>query len=277
MLQGLGLITPRFSGALAQVDDLPANPLSPYATGAAITALVRDLCNDQQAQLFDDTYCVQAVNSGARYIARELRNRGKMTLIADEFKVTIPAIVAPDASQQVYLGYAGVSGNVVPSNNPALPPNFLEPLLLSERPAGENCKFTPMHNCTESGGLLKALQGSRLEEWEWRQDMICFRGATEAADIIIRFTEVPNVFAIVNGVISGSLNDVDALDCCAYYAASQLLPKRGGTALGETYRAEANALLEQLATSTSRSEQFAPVRPRPYGGKAGRGGWPRNL
>jgi len=73
--------------------------------------------------------------------------------------------------------------------------------------------------------------------------------------------------------MTGSLADLDSLDATGYYAASQLLPKRGGAALAQTYRDEANALVEQLATSTTRTEQMAPVRMKPFGGRRGRA-WP---
>lgn len=227
--------------------------------------------------MFTPAFILQAINSAARYVAREMRNRGKTTLIEDDYKVTIPAITAQDPTLQVFLTYTGITGNVPPANSPFLPPQLMEPLRISERPAGETCDFVPMHDASEDGGLPYVLQGARLKMWEWREDKICFLGATQDTDIIIRFSAVPNIFSLTDGEISGSLGDVDALDAVGYYAASQLLPKRGGVALAQTYRVECGLLIEQLATSTSRSEQFAPVRPKPYGRAGGRGGWPRGL
>jgi hypothetical protein len=251
---------------------MPGLPVAPYNTGTQVLQLLQSLVSDPQGMLFSDSYCLQAINSGARYVARELRNRGKMTLIQDEFLVTIPAVLTNDAAQQVNLTYQGVSGDVTPNAVPALPANLMEPLILWERPTGST-NFREMHNKTAKGGLSKRLQGQQLTEWEWRSDMIVFRGAQIVTDVLMRFTAVTGIFALDNqGHISGSLYDVDALDVVAYYAAAQLLPQRGAAALAGQYEAKAANLIEQLATSTTRQEQFAPARMRGFrSGRRGRG------
>jgi hypothetical protein len=245
---------------------VPGVGISPAATGSQVLKLLQALVSDPQGMLFGDSYCLQSINSGARYVARELRNRGKMTLIEDEFLVTIPAVVAQDAAQQVNLSYTGISGDVIAAAIPALPAILMEPLVLSERLAGST-NFREMENKTAKGGLSKRAQGGILGEWEWRTDMIVFRGALASTDVLIRYTALPGIFALdVNGKISGSLGDVDALDAVAYYAAAQLLPQRGGAALAGAYEKKAADIVEQLATSTTRQEQFSPARMRPYGG-----------
>jgi hypothetical protein len=251
---------------------MPGVGSAPYATGAQILQLIQNLVSDPQGQLFSDSYCLQSINSGARYVARELRNRGKMTLIQDEYLVTIPPVLAQDASQQVNMTYTGISGDVTPAIAPALPANLMEPLILWERPSGTT-NFREMHNKTAKGGLSKILQGEQLTEWEWRSDMICFRGALIATDVLISFTALPGVFVLDNtGHISGSLGDVDAMDVVAYKAAAQLLPQRGGAALAVQYETMAQNLVEQLATSTTRQEQFSPARMRAFrSGRRGRG------
>jgi hypothetical protein len=250
---------------------MPGQAVLPYSTGSQILLLLQALVGDPQGQLFNDSYCLAAINSGSRYVARELRNRGKMTLIQDEYLVTIPAVLAQDAAQQVNLGYGGISGDVTASANPALPATLMEPLVLWERPAGST-NFTEMANKTAHGGLSKCMQGEFLGQWEWRSDSIVFTGALISTDVLIRFTAFAGIFALdQTGKISGNLGDVDALDVVAYYAAAQLLPPRGGGVLAGQYEAKAASLLEQLATSTTRQEQFSPVRMRPYrGGRRGR-------
>ncbi len=254
---------------------MPGVPGAPYNSGSQILQLLQALVSDPQGMLFSDSYCLQSINSGARYVARELRNRGKMTLIQDEYLVTIPAVLAQDASQQVNLTYQGVSGNVTASANPALPATLMEPLMLWERPSGTT-NFREMENKTAHGGLSKVMQGEFLGEWEWRSDMIAFRGALIATDVMIRYSAFAGVFALDNnGKISGSLGDVDALDVVAYYAAAQLLPQRGGGALAGQYETKAANLVEQLATSTTRQEQMSPVRMRGYRSLHGRRGFGR--
>jgi hypothetical protein len=245
---------------------MPGLPTLPNASGAQVLQLLQALVSDPQGMLFNDSYCLQSINSGARYVARELRNRGKMTLVNDEYLVTIPAVLAQDATQQVNLGYQGISGDVNAAAVPALPGTLMEPLFLWERPTGST-NFTEMTNKTAHGGLPKQTQGEFLGHWEWRSDSIVFRGALVATDVLIRYTALPGIFALdQNNKISGSLGDVDALDAVAYYAAAQLLPQRGGAVLAGQYEKKAADIVEQLATSTTRQEQLSPARMRPYRG-----------
>jgi len=254
---------------------MPVIPSTPYATGSQILSLIQDLCNDDQGQLFTAPFCIQAINSAARWVGRELRNRGKMTLVEDEYLVTIPPVLVSDPTQQVNLTYTGINGNVTAANTPTLPDDMIEPLVLWQRPTDQPMNLLKMRNCTGQGGLPKIFQRQWLTDWEWRTDMICFLGALQSTDVIIRYSAVPLQFSLTDDdppQISGSLGDIDAIDAMSYYAASQLIPKHGGAPLGAQYRTEAAALLEQLATDVTRQQQFSPTRMRPYGGRNNRGG-----
>lgn len=259
---------------------MPAITQAPYSSGAQIMALIQDLCNDPQGQLYTPTFCIEAINSASRWIGRELRNRGKMTLVEDEYEVTIPAVLVSDPMQQVNLTFTGINGNVTAANTPTLPDDLIEPLVLWQRPATVNKEPQKMRNWTAQGGLPKNYPRFQLEDWEWRADQICFIGALEATQVLIRYSAVPLQFSLTSDtppLVSGTLGDIDAVDAVAYYAASQLTPKRGGFELGQQYRAEAETLLNQLATDVTRQAQFNPTRMRPYGGRMGHRGGSRNL
>ncbi len=251
---------------------MPALPSAPYDTGARILALVQDLCNDKQGQLFTATFCLEAINSAARWLGQELRNSDKMTLVEDEWLVTIPKVTAPDPTLQVYLMYTGITGNVTPANTPTLPQDMIEPLVLWQRPANQKMNLVPMFNRTGFGGLPKRFPRYDLCEWEWRTDMICFIGALVDTEVMIRYSAIPEEFTIdENGLISGSLSDIAGIDAVAYRAASQLVPKRGGAELGKQYQDTAQEFLDKLATDVARASQMAPVRMRPYGMMRSRG------
>jgi hypothetical protein len=244
----------------------PVQPTAPYQTGAQILSLVQTLCSDPTGQLFTASFCIAAINSAARWAARELRNRGKMTLVIDEFLVTIPAVTSQDPTQQVNLTYTGITGDLISAANPALPPTLLDPLILYARPSGTTVELKEMRNMTAKGGLRKVPQGNVLEEWEWRTDMIVFRGALSATDVIIRGTQFPGIFALSQDstTITGTLGDVDALDMVAHKAAAILLPQRGAGVLATQYETKGDQLLEQSATAVTRQEQMAPVRMMGY-------------
>jgi hypothetical protein len=263
---------------MAIVQPLGRGGPSPYQTGAQILSLIQTLCSDPQGQLFTATFCLAAMNSGIRYVARELSNRGKMTLIVDEYLVTIPPVTAQDPTQQVNLTYTGIDGNLVPANDPALPPTLLEPLILWERPSGTSIKLVEMRNMTAKGGLRKTTQGNSLDEWEWRGDMIVFRGSLSSTDVMIRGTQFASILSLDQaGNVSGSLGDIDTGDAVAYKAAAILLPQRGAGALAQQYEAQAQLLIEQSATSVTRQEQMAPVRMRGYRSGRRRGSFSRSL
>jgi len=230
------------------------------------------LCKDPLGQLFTATYCLPSINSAARWLAQELRNNDKMTLVEDEYLVTIPKVLASDPTQQVNLTFTGISGNVTAANAPTLPEDLIEPLRLWERHANQKMNLIPMRNMTGKGGLPKRFQRSSLSEWEWRTDMICFLGALQDTQVMLRYSAVPQLFAIDNsGNISGSLSDIAGIDAVSYRAASQLIAKRGAAALSQQYMATAQEFLEKLATDVSRASQFAPVRMKPYGRTRDRG------
>jgi hypothetical protein len=257
---------------------MPGLATSPYQTGAQLLSLIQTLCSDPQGQLFTASFCLNAINSGARRLARELRNRGKMTLEQDFPLITIPAVTTQDAAQQVNVAYTGISGDVTAGQNPALPANLLEPLILWERPSGmaATTKLVEMLNMTAKGGISKAPQGNFLREWEWRQDMIVFRGSLSATDVIIRGTVTGTVFTLDDqGNLSGQLQDVDSLDAVAHYASAELLPQRGASTLATQYEGKGDVLTEQLSTSLTRQEQLAPVRMRGYRSRRvnNRNGW----
>ena len=149
---------------------MPGVPIAPYSTGTQVLAVVRSLCNDIQGQLYTPAYCIANINAANRYVAQELRNRGKKTLINDEVLVTIPAVTTQDPTQQVNLTFTGISGDVTPGPTPALPATLVEPLELWERPTASSTRFQYMRNMTAHGGLSKVMQGGLLREWEWRQE-----------------------------------------------------------------------------------------------------------
>ena len=253
---------------------MPAVPGAPYDTAANIMAQVQNLCRDPQGQQFTPTFCVNSINSAARWLGNELRNRGKMTLVEDEYLVTIPGVTTSDPTQQVYLTFTGITGNVTPANTPTLPEDMIQPLKLWERPSGMVTTLKEMRDRTADGGLRKTFQREYMGEWEWRTDQLCFIGALSATDIIIRYSSIPFLFALTDDVpplLSGSLGDIQGIDPVAYYASAELLPKLGGNALAAIYRQEAQNRLEQLSTDVVRQEQFSPVRMRPYGGGYRRG------
>jgi hypothetical protein len=243
---------------------MPVVGAIPYSQGTDITTLVRALCNDQQGQLFTDQILLPYVNSAYRQIQIALANVGMQTFTEDEDIVTIPAVTTVDPGQQVWLAFTGIGGNVTPSNEPVLDQNLIEPIALFERITGSTDQFIPMLDLTSHGGLPSVPQGFRLRFWEWRQDQINFVGATNSTDIRIRSKIGMQPFNVVNGVISGTLLILGALDAVAYTAAAMALTPRGSP-LAEGYDTAAGTFTDRLKTQVMRDQQHAgPFRRRGF-------------
>ena len=255
---------------------MPIVPVSPYSTAGQIATLVRALANDQQGQLYTDTYILPYINSAYRQVQIALANVGKQTFVEDEYVVTIPAIGTVDPGLQVWLSFYGVGGNVAsPDNSPTLPQELLEPLHLWERPSGSTDAFVDMVDMTSHGGLPSVPQTFNLRWWEWRTDQLNFVGAQQDTDIRIRFNGGFQNFTIDNnGNISGSLQVLGALDAVAYSAAAMALTPRGSP-LAAGYDTAAGRFVELLVNQEVRAQQHAgPFRRRGFSTRYGQGrGW----
>jgi len=254
---------------------VPVVGFSPYNVAEDVANLVRVLCNDQQGQLYTDTYIQQAVNSAYRKMQLSLMNVGKQTFTNDNYIVTIPAIATVDPGKQVFLGFAGIGGNIPsPANLPTLPQNLVEPLMLWERPTGTTDIFIPMENLTAHGGVPSLPQTFNLRFWAWQADQIILLGAEQDTDIRIRFEGSFSMFTIVNGVLNGTLQVLTAIDAVAYAASANILEPRGSP-LVPSYRAQAMEFIELLKNQEARAQQHAgPYRRRGFSSRYGIGrGW----
>lgn len=245
---------------------MPVLSTTQYSQGMDITALIRSLVADPQGQKATDTNLLPFVNSAARRIARELANNGQTTLIEDEYIVTIPPVLISDPGQQVQLSFSGVSGNVTPTSSPTLPQDLIFPLVLWERTTGSVENFGLMEDRTASGGLTSRQQGISLGDWEWRTDSIFFMGSLLARDVRMRYMASTLSFALQNGIITGQLGELDAIDAIAYWAAAAWLKPRGSS-IADAYATVSENLIAQLVSGVVRQQQYSPKRRRPYRGQ----------
>jgi hypothetical protein len=181
-----------------------------------ICNLVRALVNDSQAgpsgvpgtgQIFtDDTavspFVLPMLNSSIRKLYRVLRNCGDPVLIKDNIILTgLPIINSPtygvgqgDTAVQTILSPEGYFDGVQLWPNLVLPDDMLYPTKLWERWTGTNDPFRLMD--APSGGLESLLQGPKLRQWEWRNNCLNFRGATQQCDIRLRYyCSLPQFFS----------------------------------------------------------------------------------
>ena len=166
---------------------MPVVGSSAYNTAGQITQLIRSLLNDAAGNLFTDAVLIPYVNSAYRKLQRALAAAGQETFLVDDVLLVVPAVTEVDPSAQVMINDA-----TAPPNQ--LPTDLLVPLDLWERANGSSDDFVEMVDLSLRGGLPSMEQGPTLQYWEWRQDGLCFCGATQDTQITVALSEIVSGF-----------------------------------------------------------------------------------
>ena len=256
---------------------------------ATIMDLVRSLVNDTQSgatdtpgegQIFTNNPAISPftqpfLNSSIRELYRELRNVGDPVLIKDNVIVTgLPIVNSPtnglgqtDPAVQTTLSLQGYFDGTQIWPNFLLPDDILYPTRLWERQTGSNNPFRDM--TAPSGGLNSFGQGSYLREWEWRNNQLNFRGATQNVDIRMRYyCSLPQFFSQTLDFNSTFVPVLDCTDAVAYKTAVKYATMLGSPGLADL-KAEAAVQMFQLKNANIRRMQHETFSRIPYGNSSG--------
>src|SRR6202050_970069 len=159
---------------------MPVVGSSAYNTAGQITALIRSLLNDASGNLFTDGVLIPYVNSAYRKVQRALAAAGQETFLVDDVLLVVPAIGAVDSSLQVTI-----NDQTAPPNQ--LPTDLLEPVELWERANLSDDDFTQVVDLSGRGGRAALGPGRTPRVLGWRQDGLCFVGATQDVQIRLRY------------------------------------------------------------------------------------------
>jgi hypothetical protein len=256
---------------------------------ATVMDLVRSLVNDTQAgvtntpgegQIFVNDPLISPftqpfLNSSIRELYRELRNVGDPVLIKDNVIFTnLPIINSPanglgipDAAVQTFLDPAGYFDGVQFWPNFVLPGDMLYPTKLWERQTNSNDIFHNMDS--PSGGMESAMQGPYLKQWEWRNNRLNFRGATQNVDIRIRYyCSLPQFFSSTMDFASTYIPVMDCTDAVAYMTAVKYARMLGSPGLADLLAESRNQLFQLKNANVRRmqNEDFARI---PFGNSDG--------
>jgi hypothetical protein len=231
---------------------MPIVGSSAYNTAGQITALIRSLLNDAAGNLFTDGVLIPYVNSAYRKVQRALSAAGQETFLVDDILLTVAAISAVDASQQVVINDA-----TAPPNQ--LPTDLLAPLEVWERASGGSDDFVQMADLTGRGGLPSLQQGATLRFYEWREDGLWFLGATRATQIRVRYQKSFPDFSDGTSVVLIR----NAQEAIAYYGAAMAALARGSP-LAERWSEAADDATEDLITTVVRRDQRIGRRRLPF-------------
>jgi hypothetical protein len=238
---------------------MPVVGSSAYNTAGQITSLVRSLLNDAAGNLFTDGVLLPYATSAYRKVQRALGNVQSGSFLSDDVLLVVPAISAVDPSVQV-----SITDATAPPNQ--LPTDLLVPLKLWERANGSSDDFVEMTDLTNHRGLPSQPQDVNLEYWEWRADGLYFIGATQSAQIRLRYQKTyPDFVDATSPVLIRN-----AQEAIAYFTAAMAGAARGAPQAARWDEAGADALEDLLVRATQR-EQYAGRRRRPYTWRQGYG------
>ena len=266
----------------------------PQASGstslATIMDLVRILVNDTQPGVTDtpgegqiltnnpaiSPFTQPFLNSSIRELYRELRNVGEPVLIKDNIILTnLPIINSPtqgglgavDPAVQTVLSTQGYFDGTMLWPNFQLPGDMLYPTALWERATGTNDVFHRMD--APSGGLESAMQGPYLKQWEWRNNNLNFRGATQGVDIRMRYyCSLPQFFSQTLDFSSTYVPVLDCTDAVAYMTAVKYARMLGSPGLADLL-AESKNQMFQLKNANVRRMQHEDFARIPFGNSSG--------
>jgi hypothetical protein len=251
--------------------------------------LIRALINDSQAgatdtpgegQIFTSNPAISPfvqplLNSSIRELYRELRNVGEPVLIKDNIILTgLPIINSPtqglgqgDPAVQTALTPQGYFDGVQIWPNFQLPGDMLYPTCLWERQTGSNNPFRTMD--APSGGLDSLWQGPYLRQWEWRNNNLNFRGATQGVDIRMRYyCSLPQFFSQTLDFSSTYVPVLDCTDAVAYMTAVKYARMLGSPGLADLL-AESKNQMFQLKNANIRRMQHQDFARIPFGNSSG--------
>ena len=254
-----------------------------------IMDLSRALVNDTQAGatntvgegqiLTDDPnispFTLSFLNSAIRKLYRTLRNCGDPCLIRDNIIFTnLPIINSPanglgqeDPAVQTFMDPTGYFDGVQIWPNFPLPDDMLYPTKLWERTTGTNDVFHSMD--APSGGLESAMQGPYLKQWEWRNNRLNFRGATQPVDIRMRYyCSLPQFFGSALNFASTYVPVNDCTDFLSTEVAVSYATMLGSPGLAglQAMAAEHMFQLKNANIRRMQHEDFARI---PFGNSSG--------
>lgn len=240
-----------------------------------ITQAVRVSLNDAAGNVFTDAVLLPFFNLAYNDMGSELENNGDETFIEDEAFLTVPAISGSDPSAQVIVSDTAIviaqAGNVSTFLNPAeaanpanfLPVDLYRPMRLQERMGGSSDNFVDMTDRTSKGGLPSWGQGSTsLIYWEWREDGLCFTGATSDVQLRLRYQKM--LLAVSDPTASIAVrNGQNYLTFQTAYLAA----RSKGSPRAAEFKGDADESLHKMLVAVARTQK--PFRRRPHSSRRG--------
>lgn len=245
-----------------------------YGTVEDILLDARAILNDMEVPggdvLTDGApFTIQYVNQAYRRIQAYLAQYGVETYATYAWLLNIPANTTGDPESRVIISDSGTE-IFTPSGagessyaTPILPDDLVAPLKLRERPNGSTIFSVEMWR--KNDGLTSYVnQGTYLCDWEWIDDILRFRGATQNQDVELKYEKHLPILELVTDTVP-----IRGVDNAAAYRVAYVHSKPRGGAIADSFGQEGQAELDLLVNRSVRERQRVRHRRRPYRGVGG--------
>lgn len=253
---------------------MPILASSAYNTAEDILLRIRMILNDSEVAAGDvltdaAPFTFTVLNIAFERVQLELAKVGVETMSTEAWFIGLPTMPTIDPEARLIIDDTGTNiiypngvGNAF-SNTPQLPTDLILPLRLSERQT--NTTNQPNRMLQPNGGIRSDNQGQNLIEWEWKNDGLRMRGATQSQDVKLLYEKhLPVLAATTDPVpIRGVGN------AAAYFGAVAFCESRGGAVAG-AFKIDAMEEITLLQQISARRRQRKQVRRQPYSGRGGR-------
>lgn len=168
-----------------------------------------------------------------RKLQEYLANKGYAQLIGDEILVGCPVVGSVDPAAKTWVDwtyYFDGTNYWQPPYGPVLPPNFISPLKIWERPTGQNAAFgEPMELWID--GLPSVQKVGWNHIWEWRNDKLYMPGSIYSMDLRLRYVSyLPDFITTAETAWYNQPCPITrCLDSFAYYICAEMSAARGDT------------------------------------------------
>lgn len=227
-------------------------------------ALVNDAWNGGAGRILTDSapFSIEYLNSALEELQDDLGNNGVITLTIDNVilsPITPPPVIDP--SIQVSISYEGYFDGSIMHAIPKLPGDLAMVDSLWERVTNSGTNFIPMHEPQSS--LAPRLQGTFLQDWEYRTDAIWMVGSTQTEDLRLRYqTRFPTIGAGAN-LGSTQINILASVNALATIVAYSYARARGA-AQAQVMKADMTEQKDRIINRYVRHDQGKPCNRQPY-------------
>lgn len=256
---------------------------APYDTAETVLEFARVKLNDMIQQVGGDTLTDTAPFTYPAFLAayerlqEELADLGDQRMTSEFTGYGYPAAGSLDPALRTYLSWTQFfDGEAYWTNVDLLPQDFMQPLKVRQRPAGQICRFVEF-DCAPQG-LPSEIKLQWNRHWLWKEDALWMTGSTQSMDLQMDYIAyLPDITANYPnpGLSSWTEQQVPIMRCrnaLAYYLAAEISRPRGDVdaqaleQLGDLYA-------RKIVNRQYRSRMRVNQRRRSYRRSASHTGW----